>query len=313
MTTTQTQETTMKASDLVVVETIPESLRASHAAAGNSGVWPGNGAERVVMDRADAEDLVEHDPEWSEILESEDPADYANDESTTIRDEQIDDLELTIEQQQRAIEWLEEKTGLLRRCIEEGHDMHDGLIAPRICHRCGYIPSVTNRDDAQAQAQTTLEEQWWGWHDKDYSRWDYETVQEAEIACAAWVRGESDVGPDRNRDSAIIDEGATAQTSYQAIEDNGGGLHLAVFDESDNCTHFMSNFELHDGSLSECIRALSDGENPNSWDGLSVDPQGEYDAITAVPHGWKIVADDNFIYRDRMGSAARREFGIDEQ
>jgi hypothetical protein len=66
--------------NLVVVETIPEYLRASHAAAGNSGVWPGNGAQRIVMDRGDAEELVEHDSQWSEILEGEDPADYGDDE-----------------------------------------------------------------------------------------------------------------------------------------------------------------------------------------------------------------------------------------
>jgi hypothetical protein len=289
----------MRASNLVVVETIPESLRASHAAAGNSGSWPHNGAERIVMDRADAEELVEHDPEWSEILEGEDPADYgdndetmkeitdeqiealrseaaqagdtlqvalcdvalasgltdmaevgehraeletlgvvpehvdadvkarklcaqaiADDEPTTTRDEQIDNMELIIEQQLRVIEGLERKTNLLRRCIEEGHDMHDGLIAPRICHRCGYIPrELCARADVRDQ--TTLEEQWWAWHDEDYSRWEYETVQEAEIACAAWVRGESDVGPDRNRDDGDDEQ----ETMYHL--DNGPPHPLA--------------------------------------------------------------------------------------
>jgi hypothetical protein len=66
--------------DLVVVETIPGYLRALHVAAGNSGTWPHNGAERIVMDRADAEELVEHDSGWSEILQGEDPKDYTDDE-----------------------------------------------------------------------------------------------------------------------------------------------------------------------------------------------------------------------------------------
>jgi hypothetical protein len=35
-------------SDLVLVETMPEHLRASHEAAGNHGVYPHNGAERIV-------------------------------------------------------------------------------------------------------------------------------------------------------------------------------------------------------------------------------------------------------------------------
>lgn len=52
----------------VLVETMPAHLRASHQAAGNPGVWPDNGAERVVMARQDAEALVEDDDGWTEIL-----------------------------------------------------------------------------------------------------------------------------------------------------------------------------------------------------------------------------------------------------
>jgi hypothetical protein len=51
---------------------------------------------------------------------------------------------------------------------------------------------------ADAQVKITLTEQWWTWHDEDYDRM-YESMQEAEAACAAWVRGESDVGPERAR------------------------------------------------------------------------------------------------------------------
>lgn len=40
------------------------------------------------------------------------------------------------------------------------------------------------------------EDAWWAWHDEDPDRHHY-TMAEADGACAAWVRGESDVGPDR--------------------------------------------------------------------------------------------------------------------
>jgi len=65
---------------LVVVETMPRHLRASHEAAGNRGRWPHNGARREVLPLAEAREVVHFDPEWSEILEDEDPTPYLDDE-----------------------------------------------------------------------------------------------------------------------------------------------------------------------------------------------------------------------------------------
>lgn len=66
------------ASETVVVEWMPEYLRASHAAAGNSGRWPANGALRLRVQRYCAE-LLTHEPtedgecgepsEWARIVE----------------------------------------------------------------------------------------------------------------------------------------------------------------------------------------------------------------------------------------------------
>ena len=53
---------------LVVVEWMPLCLRESHRAAGNAGVYPNNGADRVLMSRADAEALRADDPAWTEIV-----------------------------------------------------------------------------------------------------------------------------------------------------------------------------------------------------------------------------------------------------
>jgi hypothetical protein len=46
---------TQTPSDQVLVELMPAQYRASHQAAGSWGVYPHNGAKRVVMPRADAE------------------------------------------------------------------------------------------------------------------------------------------------------------------------------------------------------------------------------------------------------------------
>lgn len=57
-------------------------------------------------------------------------------------------------------------------------------------------PSPENAGAAamrDAQAART-EDKWWEWHDRDASRWS--SFRWAEKRCAAWVRGESDDGPE---------------------------------------------------------------------------------------------------------------------
>lgn len=64
-------------SELVVVERMPDSLRASHDAAGNSGVYPHNGAERAAVQWECAARLIEADEEWCREVEVRDVARYA--------------------------------------------------------------------------------------------------------------------------------------------------------------------------------------------------------------------------------------------
>lgn len=55
---------------MVLVETMPECHRASHRAAGNWGVYPANGAERMLMTRDEAEELIEDDEDgYTHIIE----------------------------------------------------------------------------------------------------------------------------------------------------------------------------------------------------------------------------------------------------
>lgn len=68
---------------LMLVERMPEYLRASHTAAGNSGVYPGNGADRFLMDEDLALDLEDGDKEWTAILREATAADAERYETRT--------------------------------------------------------------------------------------------------------------------------------------------------------------------------------------------------------------------------------------
>ena len=108
--------------------------------------------------------------------------------------------------------------------------------------------------------------------------------------------------------------------SYQVIEDNGGGLHLAVFD-GDVCIWFASGYEHSPNRLLEDIAALQDGADPvqDGWepdlpDGYT--PQRLYDELTSHKHGCErgceIIADETSIYPHHMGVAGRMAFGLDD-
>ena len=62
--------------DAVLVETMPDDLRASHEVAGNWGSYPHNGAVRRVMAREDAEALCEDD-DYNHIVKDRADADDA--------------------------------------------------------------------------------------------------------------------------------------------------------------------------------------------------------------------------------------------
>lgn len=63
--------------NLVVLERMPEHLKASHRAAGNWGQYPHNGAEREVMTMEEALREVAGDPdEYTAIVTGAKPIDY---------------------------------------------------------------------------------------------------------------------------------------------------------------------------------------------------------------------------------------------
>lgn len=55
-------------SETVLLEYMPESLRASHKAANNSGVYPANGAERYRVEESCAKAIVDAEDGWASIV-----------------------------------------------------------------------------------------------------------------------------------------------------------------------------------------------------------------------------------------------------
>lgn len=104
--------------------------------------------------------------------------------------------------------------------------------------------------------------------------------------------------------------------SYQVIEDNGGKLHLAVFN-GEECIWFASGYEYIPDNLQEDIAALHSGRHPlqEGWEYYLPEgytPQKLYDELTSHKHSWKIIADESATYPERMGVAGRMVFGLDD-
>lgn len=62
--------------EMVVVEYMPEYLRATHEAAGNSGSYPHNGSHRVAVCLECADLLIDEDDAWATVATGCSPADY---------------------------------------------------------------------------------------------------------------------------------------------------------------------------------------------------------------------------------------------
>lgn len=106
---------------------------------------------------------------------------------------------------------------------------------------------------------------------------------------------------------------------FEVIEDNGGGLILAVFNSEGKVDYIHSGYEYTQGQLQIDLEALRNGDNPtNDWDGncggleweYGTDPQAIYNNIISYEYGWEIVVDNDGIYPEKMGSAAHDEFNI---
>lgn len=103
--------------------------------------------------------------------------------------------------------------------------------------------------------------------------------------------------------------------TYEVIEDNGGGLHLVVFDGNGDVTFYASGYEHMLDNLRADIDALRKGDDTDGWDtnGMSREEMRDaYKNLVSFEHGWNVVADEDGVFPMRMGTAARLAFGIEE-
>jgi len=108
----------------------------------------------------------------------------------------------------------------------------------------------------------------------------------------------------------------TKRLNYVVIEDNAGGLHLAIF-RGNKCIWWGSGYEHNLNCLREDIAALQDGADPILDEWKTDLPEGYtaqeiYDEITSCDYGWSIIADDVDIYPEYMGAMGRIAFDLDE-
>jgi hypothetical protein len=110
----------------------------------------------------------------------------------------------------------------------------------------------------------------------------------------------------------------TQKARYEYIEDNGGGLHLFIFDKKGNVVAGITNLEHAEaGEYKSVVRSLK--RDPlaevRRWEGhmaeQGIDPAKFYGEILQHKFGYDTVADSNGTYPQAMGAAAQRYFGID--
>jgi hypothetical protein len=115
----------------------------------------------------------------------------------------------------------------------------------------------------------------------------------------------------------VVKPGKRKIMKYKVIEDNGGGLHLYVFERGGRCIWAHNAYEYSPGNLSDDLDALEAGDDPRrDWEGGADDPQALYESISGYEFGWEIVAEGSKrgrkLYKGRMGVAAQIEFGVSD-
>lgn len=94
---------------------------------------------------------------------------------------------------------------------------------------------------------------------------------------------------------------------FEVVEDNGGGLTLFVFGEDGRVIYAHTGYEYIKGQLREDLENLADGDDPTSWDGCLEDMELAYNELQN-PIDSCVVADNDGIYPDKFGGAAKYEF-----
>lgn len=99
--------------------------------------------------------------------------------------------------------------------------------------------------------------------------------------------------------------------NYKVFEDNGGGLHLVVYNQKEKPIYYHSGYEYVKGQLTEDLKALKDGDNPvTDWEGNEIESLWTYEQEREwLQNGGLALIDDNGeIFLDRMGGAGAEAY-----
>lgn len=99
--------------------------------------------------------------------------------------------------------------------------------------------------------------------------------------------------------------------NYEVIEDDNGGLYLFVFNDDGSVKYFADGYENNHEKLMDDIESLRDGDDTSVWynKGMTQEQMQEvYDGFLKRDNGWDVVADQDGIYPEMMGAAARKAF-----
>lgn len=110
------------------------------------------------------------------------------------------------------------------------------------------------------------------------------------------------------------------KASYEVYEDNGGQLHLFVFDDNGDITFALNYYGLPSGQLADDIIALQKGDNAEDWDAdnywlnAGTTPKESLDQLRAWVDegngGAHLIANQNGLYPAKMGIAGLEEMSL---
>lgn len=109
---------------------------------------------------------------------------------------------------------------------------------------------------------------------------------------------------------------------FNVIEDNAGGLTLVVFNNDNEIEYIETDFQYDPGILVSVLEKLSYGYNLSDWKENLLEVNHTFPIVENPKHleswfpeeqyktGWNIIADNDGIYPNKMGTAGQIEFGI---
>lgn len=109
---------------------------------------------------------------------------------------------------------------------------------------------------------------------------------------------------------------------FNVIENNAGMLILVIFNKDDEIEYITTDFEYSPGSLISALEKLSYGDDLSDWKENLLEVNYIYPIVENPKRleswfpeeqyktGWNIIADNDGIYPEVMGTAGQIEFGI---